>query len=63
MRPMKKAHPGLLVHGLPELVARLQSAGVTVTFDAPLPGYDRAHIIDPFGNRIELLEIKSGENE
>ena len=63
MRPMKKAHPGLLVHGLPGLVAALQSAGVTVTFDAPLPGYDRAHIIDPFGNRIELLEVKPGENE
>ncbi len=59
MRPMKKAHPALLVHGLPELVAQLQAAGVPVTFDVPLPGYDRAHIVDPFGNRIELLEIKA----
>lgn len=58
MAPMKKAHPGLLVHGLGELVARLQAAGVSVAFDVPLPGYDRAHILDPFGNRIELLEIK-----
>lgn len=58
MRPMKKAHPGLLVRGLSELVGKLQSAGVTVTFEPPLPGYDRAHILDPFGNRIELLEIK-----
>ena len=57
MRPMKKAHPGLLVHGLGDMVARLQAARVPVTFDAPLPGYDRAHIVDPFGNRIELLEI------
>jgi catechol 2,3-dioxygenase-like lactoylglutathione lyase family enzyme len=57
MRPMKKAHPALLVRGLAELVARLQGAGVQVTFDVPLPGYDRAHIVDPFGNRIELLEI------
>jgi catechol 2,3-dioxygenase-like lactoylglutathione lyase family enzyme len=58
MAPMKKAHPGLLVRGLAELVARLQSAGVTVTFEPPLPGYERAHILDPFGNRIELLEIR-----
>ncbi len=57
MTPMKKAHPGLLVHGLAGLVARLQAAGVTVSFEPPLPGYDRAHILDPFGNRIELLEI------
>jgi catechol 2,3-dioxygenase-like lactoylglutathione lyase family enzyme len=57
MRPMKKAHPGLLVTGLARLVARLQSAGVPVSFEPPIPGYDRAHILDPFGNRIELLEI------
>lgn len=57
MRPMKKAHPGLLVNGLGKLVARLQAAGVTVTFEPPIPGYDRAHILDPFGNRIELLEL------
>lgn len=58
MRPMKKAHPALLVRGLAELVAHLRAAGVDVAFDAPIPGYDRAHIVDPFGNRIELLEIQ-----
>jgi catechol 2,3-dioxygenase-like lactoylglutathione lyase family enzyme len=58
VHPLKKAHPGFLVTGLAELVARLQAAGVTVTFEPPIPGYDRAHILDPFGNRIELLEIK-----
>ena len=58
MHPMKKAHPGLLVRGLADLVIQLQAQGVAVTFEPPLPGYDRAHILDPFGNRIELLEIK-----
>jgi catechol 2,3-dioxygenase-like lactoylglutathione lyase family enzyme len=58
MRPMKKAHPGLLVHGLADLVARLEASGVAVTYEPPLPGFDRAHILDPFGNRIELLEVK-----
>ena len=59
-QPLKKAHPGLLVRGLAEIVARLQAAGVPVSFDAAIPGYDRAHILDPFGNRIELLEIVDG---
>jgi catechol 2,3-dioxygenase-like lactoylglutathione lyase family enzyme len=58
MRPMQKAHPGLLVHGLAGLVARLQANNVPVSFDVPLPGFDRAHLRDPFGNRIELLEIR-----
>jgi catechol 2,3-dioxygenase-like lactoylglutathione lyase family enzyme len=55
-RPAKKAHPALLVHGLPELVDRLRSAGVPVVDDEPLEGYDRVYVSDPFGNRLELLE-------
>jgi hypothetical protein len=26
--------------------------------DEALPGYERAYVADPFGNRIELLEPK-----
>lgn len=55
-RPAKKAHPGLLVEGLPSLVARLEAAGYATTPDNRLEGYDRAYVHDPFGNRIELLE-------
>ena len=57
-RPATKAHPALLVHGLPELVDRLRSAGVHVVDDEPLEGYDRVYVSDPFGNRLELLEPK-----
>jgi len=57
MRPLKKAHPALLVRHLAEIVTRLQAGGAVVTFDVPLPGYERAHTADPFGNRIELLQI------
>lgn len=57
-RPARKAHPGLLVHGLAELASRLRDAGVPVTEDALLPGYDRIYVEDPFGNRIELMERK-----
>lgn len=55
-RPAKKAHPALLVANLPEVLERCRKAGCAVTAGEPLPGYDRAYVADPFGNRIELLE-------
>ena len=55
--PPKRAHPGFLVEDLAALRARLSSADVALTYDVPLPGYERVHIRDPFGNRIELLEL------
>jgi rhamnulose-1-phosphate aldolase len=55
-RPAKKAHPALLVEGLAELAARCQQAGYPISHDAPLEGYDRLHVFDPFGNRLELIE-------
>lgn len=55
-RPARKAHPALLVDDLPALLSRLEANGVTITRDVPLDGYDRAHVADPFGNRIELME-------
>ena len=55
-RPARKAHPALLVDDLARLIADLAAAGVDVTDDEPLEGYDRVYVDDPFGNRIELLE-------
>jgi catechol 2,3-dioxygenase-like lactoylglutathione lyase family enzyme len=56
-RPLKKAHPALLVDDLAALIAYLQSAGWEVdTSQPPLDGYKRAHVLDPFGNRLELME-------
>lgn len=55
-RPARKAHPALLVDDLAAIVHRCADAGVAVTRDEPLPGYERIYIADPFGNRIELLE-------
>ncbi|TFV48968.1 MerR family transcriptional regulator [Blastococcus sp. TF02A_35] len=54
--PAKKAHPGLLVSGLRELAAVLESAGHPVTWDDDFPGHDRCYATDPFGNRLEFLE-------
>jgi catechol 2,3-dioxygenase-like lactoylglutathione lyase family enzyme len=59
-RPARKAHPALLVEGLPALLAQLVEAGCRVVDDEPLDGYDRAYVDDPFGNRIELLEPVAG---
>jgi catechol 2,3-dioxygenase-like lactoylglutathione lyase family enzyme len=52
----RRAHPGLLVDDLSSMIERLKSEGIELTFDVPLPGFDRVHIRDPFGNRIELLQ-------
>jgi catechol 2,3-dioxygenase-like lactoylglutathione lyase family enzyme len=57
-RAARKAHPGLLIRGLRELVARLTAAGCRVVEDEPLEGYDRVYVDDPFGNRLELMEPK-----
>ncbi len=56
-RPARKAHPAFIVEDLDSLIAAIQNAGYeTNTSQPPLDGYKRAHIFDPFGNRIELME-------
>jgi catechol 2,3-dioxygenase-like lactoylglutathione lyase family enzyme len=57
--PAKKAHPAFIVADLEALLDRVRKAGYEVdTSQPPLDGYVRAHIFDPFGNRIELMEKK-----
>ena len=54
-RPARKAHPALVVRGLPALENALRAAGVEVR---PNPDRERgrgAYVNDPFGNRIELV--------
>jgi catechol 2,3-dioxygenase-like lactoylglutathione lyase family enzyme len=56
-RPARKAHPAFVVEDLEALIAAVQAAGYeTDTSQSPLDGYKRAHVFDPFGNRIELME-------
>ena len=56
-RPARKAHPALLVEDLDGLLAHLRAAGCELDESQPaLDGYKRAHVFDPFGNRIELME-------
>ncbi|MCC7117403.1 MAG: VOC family protein [Anaerolineales bacterium] len=55
--PARKAHPAFLVDELDGLISRIKSAGYEIDdSQPPLDGYQRAHVFDPFGNRIELLE-------
>lgn len=58
----RKAHPALLVHGLTVLTERCRQAGYSVSSDVALAGYERFHVIDPFGNRIELMERQRSED-
>jgi catechol 2,3-dioxygenase-like lactoylglutathione lyase family enzyme len=55
-----KAHPGLLVSDLQGILGRCRQWGFEVLDDAPLPGYQRVFLRDPFGNRLELMEKSPG---
>ena len=55
-RPARKAHPALVVEDLPALEQALRAGGCVVKGDAPLEGYRRIFVDDPFGNRLELME-------
>ncbi len=58
--PARKAHPALLVDDVQQFYARLDSAGVPVTWDTSLPDVHRFYATDPFGNRLELLQDGDG---
>ncbi|HTA98894.1 MAG TPA: VOC family protein [Bradyrhizobium sp.] len=56
--PARKAHPAFIVDDLAGLEFKLKASGYPVAHDAPLDGYDRIFVNDPFGNRIELMQPK-----
>ena len=51
--PAKKAHPALVISGLR---AFIESSGIDARWSDEIPGVERCHVDDPFGNRIELIE-------
>ena len=57
MRASAKAHPALVVTDLAACRARLIAAGCDWRDDHDVPGVARGHTRDPFGNRIELVEV------
>jgi catechol 2,3-dioxygenase-like lactoylglutathione lyase family enzyme len=52
-----RKHFALRVSDLDGLLARLRAAGDRIEEATAIPGWRRAYVIDPFGNRIELDEI------
>lgn len=60
-RPARKAHPAFVVDQLEELAAALREFGCECRVDGELPGCARLFVDDPFGNRIELLELSDPE--
>ena len=56
-RAAPKAHPAFRVRGLAPLAARCAAAGVALDLDTRYPGRTRYFVRDPFGNRIELVQL------
>jgi catechol 2,3-dioxygenase-like lactoylglutathione lyase family enzyme len=58
-RPAGKAHPALAVAAgtLGALAKRLEGAGAKVDWDDANPPLRRFYTSDPWGNRIELVEV------
>jgi catechol 2,3-dioxygenase-like lactoylglutathione lyase family enzyme len=56
--PAKKAHVALRCAGYDELAGRLAAAGASV-LDDPLPfeGKRHCYVFDPFGNRLEIIDV------
>ena len=52
--PARKAHPAITMVGLRAFV---EAAGVEATWNDEIAGVERCHVFDPFGNRIELIEV------
>ena len=60
--PARKAHAALIVDDLDTLIATLTAAGHIPRDDEPLEGYHRVYVDDPFGNRLELMELDPAED-
>lgn len=54
--PARMAHPAFVVSDLAPLIARCEAAGHPIEPAVALPGFNRVHVYDPFGNRLELME-------
>lgn len=53
--PARKTHPAFRVRGYDALLSALRASGTEVRPATALPGVRRAHVDDPFGNRLELI--------
>jgi catechol 2,3-dioxygenase-like lactoylglutathione lyase family enzyme len=61
--PSRKAHVGLAVSDLDALGGMLIQAGFRVDDDDALPDRRRFYCDDPWGNRLEFMEVGLGDGE
>jgi len=52
----RMAHPAILVGSLPAFIVRCESLGCPIEPAVKLPGFERVHVYDPFGNRLEFMQ-------
>ncbi|QFT87568.1 Glyoxalase-like domain protein [Bacillus sp. THAF10] len=57
--PAQKAHPAFTVENIESMKQHLNNQGVEYLTDDNLPGANRIHVHDVFGNRLEFLEWES----
>jgi len=57
----KKAHPAFTVNDLSAGVNLLTENNYDVSLDTRIPNLKRIFTLDPFGNRIEIIEENRGE--
>jgi len=55
--PARRAHPALRVDDVEAVAARCDAAGHPAQWDERYPGMRRFYVHDPFGNRIEVLQL------
>jgi catechol 2,3-dioxygenase-like lactoylglutathione lyase family enzyme len=56
-RARTKAHVAYQVDDLERWRAILERHDVAILDSVPIPGYNRFELRDPFGNRVELIEV------
>lgn len=56
-RTATRAHVAYQVADLASWRAQLEAQGISVTAGVPIPGFDRFEFRDPFGNRVEFIEV------
>jgi len=59
-RAARKAHPALIVDDLDAVLLSARAFGAEVADAQQMPGRRRGFVYDPFGNRIELIELARG---
>lgn len=56
-RTQTKAHIAYLVEDLETMRGKLETRGIKILEGVPIPEYNRFEFRDPFGNRVEFLEV------